>query len=228
MIDLEKIDFSKKRSFKLCIKLFDQKMSFPIFDEVEKFKSSDEVEINLSKIFYFFTKNLNISSNQSLKQFFKNEEVDFRILIDDDWNNPLAQCQTMCLSFFEPDSDTLRVKNTLNFFSSELKHFKCQVYIGLKNDHEIVSNDMNFYSYDKNNLIYLTLQNYYSYHAFPSDWYELFLPQDYHIEEEDNDYDLDLIIDRFINEIEFNDKKKLNLKYRNFYILNKIFILMLP
>ena len=65
-------------------------------------------------------------------------------------------------------------------------------------------------------------QVYYSYHAFPSDWYELFLPQDYHIEEEDNDYDLDLIIDRFINEIEFNDKKKLNLKYFYFMKLNFI------
>ncbi len=109
MIDLEKIDFSKKRNFKLYIKLFDQKIGFQIFDEVDKFKSSDEVEINLSKIFYFFTQKLNPSSNQSLKQFFKNEEVDFRIVIDDDWNNPLAQCQTMCLSFFEPDSETLRI-----------------------------------------------------------------------------------------------------------------------
>ncbi len=212
MIDLEKIDFSKKRNFKLYIKLFDQKIGFQIFDEVDKFKSSDEVEINLSKIFYFFTQKLNPSSNQSLKQFFKNEEVDFRIVIDDDWNNPLAQCQTMCLSFFEPDSETLRIKNTLNFFSSDMKHFKCQVYIGLKNDHDIVSKDINFYSYDSENLLYLTNSNYYSYHAFPSDWYELFLPQDYHIEEEDNDFDLDLLIDRFINDIEFNDKKKPFLK----------------
>ncbi len=93
-----------------------------------------------------------------------------------------------------------------------MKHFKCQVYIGLKNDHDIVSKDINFYSYDSENLLYLTNSNYYSYHAFPSDWYELFLPQDYHIEEEDNDFDLDLLIDRFINDIEFNDKKKPFLK----------------
>ena len=211
MIDLEKIDFNKTKNFKLYIKLFDQKVGFQIFDTVDKFKSSNEVEINLSKIFYFFTSNLP-NDNQSLKNFFKNEEVDFRIVIDDDWNNPLAQCQTMCLSFFDPESDTLRVKNTLNFFSSEMKHFKCQVYIGLKNDNQVVSNDMNFYNYDPQSLIYLTYKNYFSYHAFPSDWYELFLPQDYHIEEEDNDYDLDLIINRFINEIEFNDKKKTNLK----------------
>ena len=147
-----------------------------------------------------------------MKQFFKNEEIDFRIVVDDDWNNPLAQCQTMCLSFFEPESDTLRVKNTLNFFSSEMKHFKCQVYIGLKNDNQIISKDMNFYSYEKENLIYLTHSNYYSYHEFPSDWYELFLPQDYHIDEEENVYDLDLLIDRFINDFEFNNKKKNNLK----------------
>jgi hypothetical protein len=124
----------------------------------------------------------------------------------------LAQCQTMCLSFFDPDSDTLRVKNTLNFFSSEMKHFKCQVYIGLKNDNKIISNDMNFFNYDSQNLIYLTNKNYFAYHALPSDWYELFLPENYNIEEEDNDYDLDLIISRFINEMEFNDKKKTNIK----------------
>lgn len=212
MIDLSKIEFNKSINYKLYIKLFDKKISFPIFDEVERFKSCDEVEINLSKIFYFFTNNTIPGTNQNLKQFFKNEEIDFRIVIDDDWNNPLAQCQTMCLSFFEPESDTLRVKNTLNFFSSEMKHFKCQVYIGLKNDNQIISKDMNFYSYEKENLIYLTHSNYYSYHEFPSDWYELFLPQDYHIDEEENVYDLDLLIDRFINDFEFNNKKKNNLK----------------
>lgn len=178
---------------------------------MEKFKSSNEVEINLSKIFYFFTNGIP-QENQNLKNIFKNEEVDFRIVVDEDWNNPLAQCQTMCLSFFDADSDTLRVKNTLNFFSSEMKHFKCQVYIGLKNDGKVISKDMDFYKYDEGGLIYLTQKNYFSFHAFPSDWYELFLPQDYHIEEEDNDYDLDLVINRFINDIEFNDKKKANIK----------------
>ena len=71
---------------------------------------------------------------------------------------------------------------------------------------------MNFYNYDPQSLIYLTNKNYFAYHALPSDWYELFLPEDHNMEEEDNDYDLDLIINRFINDIEFNDKKKTNIK----------------
>ncbi len=155
----------------MYIKLFDQKYGIPIFTDINKFKSTDEVEINLSKIFYFFTR-----ENSNLKQVLKNEEVDFRVVINDDWHSPLAQCVTTCLAFYENEnsSKTARVKNTLNFFSSQMKYFKCQVYVGLNYDGPIYTNDMPFYDYKFSEIIYLTNQNYFSHHELPNGWYELF------------------------------------------------------
>jgi len=81
-----------------------------------------EVELNLAKMFYFFSDN-----NSNIKQILKNEVVDFRIVINDDWHNPLAQCQTSCFATFDLESKNVRIKTTLNFFSPQITRFKCQV-----------------------------------------------------------------------------------------------------
>lgn len=203
-MEIDKLIFDETTNYKIYIKLFNQKIGIPIFNDLEKFVSKDEVELNLSKIFYFFT-----NENSNLKQILKNEEVDFRVVLNDDWNNPVAQCQTMCLSVFDPDTKTVRVKNTLNFFSSIIKYFKCQVYVGLTNDGTILSENIPLYSYKLTNSIFLTDHDYYSYHPLPDDWYELFIPADSHIEEDAN-YDLDLLIDKMIDDLEFSDKRKKN------------------
>lgn len=199
MIELDKLAFEDRFNYKLYIKLFDQKFGIPIFTDIEKFKAQDEIEINLSKIFYFFT-----LDNSTLKQILKNEEVDFRIVINDDWANPLAQCVTTCLSFYENESatKTARVKNTLNFFSNELKYFKCQVYVGLNNDGEIQSKEMPFYPHKTFNSILLTDQDYFSYHPLPDDWYELFVQPDTRMDEF-YDFNLDQAIDKIIYDLEY-------------------------
>lgn len=204
MLEVNKITFEDNLNFKLYIKLFDQKVGIPIFNDIEKFKSHDEVEINLSKIFYFFT-----TENTHLKHILKNEEVDFRIVINDDWFNPLAQCVTTCLSFFDHETatKTARVKNTLNFFSNALKYFKCQVYVGLNNDGEILAENIPLYNFKLTNSIYLTDSDYFSYHPLPDDWYELFMPSDASIEDF-HDYNLETMIDKIIHDLEFRDKKK--------------------
>ncbi len=202
MVQLDRLIFDETKNYKLYIKLFDQKIGIPILEDLEKFISSDEVELNLSKIFYFFTNEFT-----NLKQFLKNEEVDFRIVINDDWSNPVAQCQTNCLSFFDPETTTVCVKNTLNFFSNELKYFKCQVYIGLTNDGNILSENLPFYGYKLSNSVFLTDNDYFSYHPLPDDWYELFIQPDTRIED-DIDYDLDKMIDKIILDLEFADKRK--------------------
>lgn len=202
MIELEKLNFDDKTNYKLYVKIFDQKINIPILNDMQKFKSSDEVELNLSKIFYFFT-----NEHSNLKQILKNEEVDFRIVVNDDWNNPIAQCQTMCLASFDLETKTVCVKNTLNFFSNELKYFKCQVYIGMSNDGNILSETMPLYNYKLTNSIYLTDSDYYSHHPLPDDWYELFIPSGTRIED-DNDYDLDKMVDQIIYDLEFTDKRK--------------------
>jgi hypothetical protein len=205
MIELEKLHFDDSINYKLYIKLFDQKFGIPIFNDIEKFKSHDEVEINLSKIFYFFT-----TDNSNLKQILKNEEVDFRIVINDDWHNPLAQCVTTCLSFFENETatKTARVKNTLNFFSNDLKYFKCQVYVGLNNDGEILSLDnISFYPFKGSNNLYLSEQDYFSYHPLPDDWYELFIPPESTMEDY-YDLNLDSKIDKIIYDLEFDQNIK--------------------
>lgn len=202
MIDIEKLQFEEKINYKLYIKLFDQKCDIPIFTDINKFVSNDEVEINMSKIFYFFT-----TENTNLKQILKNEEVDFRIVMNDDWNNPIAQCQTTCLSFFDPETATVRVKNTLNFFSNHMKYFKCQVYIGLNNDKNILAENLPFYSYKLTNTIFLTDQDYYSHHPLPDDWYELFIPPESQVEDE-YIYDLDQVLDNLVKELEIKVTKK--------------------
>lgn len=201
-IELEKLIFDEKTNYKLVIRLFNQKFSIPIFNDLDKFHSKDEVELNLSKIFYFFT-----NKGSNLKQILKNEEVDFRIVLNDDLNNPIAQCQTNCLSFFDTETKTVRVKNTLNFFSNTLKFFKCQVYIGLTKDGKILSENIPLYSYKLTNSIYLTEQDYFSHHPLPDDWYELYIPPDTPMDEE-NDFNLDIMIDNLINDLEFTDKRK--------------------
>ena len=57
----------------------DQKVSIPIFDDSRKFISPSEINLNILKIFYFFT-----SDNYNLKLSLKNEIIDFRIIINDD------------------------------------------------------------------------------------------------------------------------------------------------
>lgn len=204
MIELNKIPFEDSINYKLYIKLFDQKFGIPIFNDIEKFKSHDEVEINLSKIFYLFS-----TDNSSLKQILKNEEVDFRIVINDDWHNPLAQCVTTCLSFFENETatKTARVKNTLNFFSNDLKYFKCQVYVGLNNDGEILSDNILLYPFKSSNNLYLSEQDYFSYHPLPDDWYELFIPPESTMEDY-CDLNLDSKIDKIIYDLEFDQNIK--------------------
>ena len=60
-------------SYKLGIKFFEQTITIPIFEKMTSNKaamSKNEVELNLAKVFYFFT---NETSN--LKQILKNEIV---------------------------------------------------------------------------------------------------------------------------------------------------------
>ncbi len=84
--------------------------------------NTNEVELNLAKMFYFFS-----DENSNVKQILKNEVVDFRIVVNDDWYNPLAQCQSTTFSSFDLENKNVRIKTTLNFFSPEIKFFKCQV-----------------------------------------------------------------------------------------------------
>jgi hypothetical protein len=204
MLEIKKFTFEENLNYKLYIKIFDQKFGIPIFNGLENFTEENEVEINRSKIFYFFT-----TESSNLKQVLKNEEVDFRIVLNEDWQNPVAQCVTTCLSFYDKDAaaKTSRVKNTLNFFSQTLKYFKCQVYIGLNNDGEIMSDNIPLFNYKLLNTIYLTEIDYYSYHPLPDDWYELFVPPNTSIVE-NQDNNLEAIIDNIIHDLEFNDKKK--------------------
>jgi hypothetical protein len=219
MFDWKKFKFDEKTNYKLYIKIFDQLVGIPIFAEMKKFISSDEVEINLSKIFYFFS-----NEYTNLKQILKNEEIDFRIVINDDWRNPIAQCQTMCLSFYDEGikGKPMRVKNTLNFFSSEVKHFKCQAYIGLNNDGDVLVENFHLYGYKFPNPVFLTDLDYYSFHPLPNDWYELFAPQESEIEQEERNknkesfLDIEEMIDKIIYELELNDsRKKKKEKYNN-------------
>ena len=175
MIDLNTIAFTEDTNYKLYIKLFDQKFGIPILNDLEKFTKIDEVEINVSKIFYFF-----INDISNLKNILKKEQVDFRLVLNDNWDNPIAQCQTSCLAFFDNETvvkSTVTVKKILNFFLTDAKFFKCQVYIGLNNDLEIPSENLPLYNYKMTGCLFLTYLDYYSYHPLPDDWLELFLPQ---------------------------------------------------
>jgi hypothetical protein len=181
MIDLNSIPMNEDTNYKLYIKLFDQRFGIPIFTDIKKFTSTDEIEINVSKIFYFFT-----NDNSNLKNILKKEEVDFRLVLNDNWDNPVAQTQTSCLSFYDNESmmkNTVTVKKILNLFFSDAKYFKCQVCIGLNNDMEIPAENLPLYNYKTSASFFLTYLDYFSYHPLPDDWLELFLPDDAAIRE---------------------------------------------
>lgn len=193
-----------KTNYKLYITLFNQKIAIPIFTEMKQFLSKDEVEINSSKIFYFFS-----TENSNIKQILRNEEVDFRIVLNDKWNEPLASCKTTCFSCYEDNvkEKPMTSRTVLNFFSDYIKHFKCQVFIGLKNDGMVQTENLQMYCYKLPNPIYITDLDYYSYHSLPNDWYELYIPPDTKIEDEAN-YEIEKIIDNIINNLEGKEKKK--------------------
>lgn len=201
-IQLGKLNLDEKQTYKMFIKLFDHKVSVKIFENLDKFKSKDEVELNFSKMFYFFSNDLN-----GLKQLLKNETIDFRIVANDDWDSPIAQCQAQCLSFFDTNTSTFRVKNIFNFFSNEIKHFKCQTYIGLTNDGSIYSDKLVLYNYRFLNCLYLTDMNYFSYHPLPDEWSELFLSEGTNFEDEDFHLDLESAVNDIIANLGFKDHK---------------------
>ena len=112
-----------KTNYKLYISIFNQKIGIPIFTEMKQFLSQNEVELNTSKIFYFFS-----SESSAVKQILRNEEVDFRIVLNDKYNEPLAQCKTACFNNYEDSfkDKPMTTKKILNFFSDYIEHFKCQ------------------------------------------------------------------------------------------------------
>ncbi len=175
---------------------------------MNRFVSETEVDLNFLKIFYFFTTEIN-----SLKHIFKNEIIDFRIIINDDWNTALVECQTTCLSFFDPAIGTIRVKSILNFFSkkNEIKPFKCQLYIGYTEDKDIYSDKLNMYKY-KNTNLYMTDNEYYSYHPLPKEWNELFLTDRTEITsgelEEDEKLKIAEIVDKILIDLNLKETKE--------------------
>lgn len=201
-IELEKLKFEDKIEYKFCVKVFDQKFSIPIFEDAKKIVAKDEIELNFSKMFYFFSSDVN-----TLKSVLKNEVVDFRIIRNDDWNNPIAQCQTQCFFFFESEPATFRIKNIFNFFSDEMSFFKCQTYIGLTKDGEVSTNRLNLYNYRMLNNIYLTEPEYFSYHPLPDDWYELFVPEENNFKEE-VEPDIEGLVNNIINNLGFSEGKE--------------------
>ena len=196
-----------KTNYKLYISIFNQKVGIPIFTEMKQFISEDEVELNTSKIFYFFS-----SDTSNVKQILRNEEVDFRIVLNNKYNEPLAQCKTACFNNYEDSfkDKPMTTKKILNFFSDYIKNFKCQVYLGLKNDGLVQTENLQMYCYKLPNPIYLTELNYYSYHTLPNDWYELYLPPDTNLEDDNavNNYEIEKKIDDIILALEGKEKKK--------------------
>ena len=196
-----------KTNYKLYISIFNQKIGIPIFTEMKQFLSPNEVELNCSKIFYFFS-----SETSAVKQILKNEEVDFRIVLNDKYNEPLAQCKTTCFNNYEDSfkDKPMTTKKILNFFSDYIKHFKCQMYLGLKNDGIVQTENLQMYCHKLPNPIYLTDLNYYSYHTLPNDWYELYLPPDTNVEDDNtiNNYEIEKKIDDIILTLEGKEKKK--------------------
>ena len=196
-----------KTNYKLYISIFNQKIGIPIFTEMKQFLSPTEVELNTSKIFYFFS-----SETSAVKQILRNEEVDFRIVLNDKYNEPLAQCKTTCFNNYEDSfkDKPMTTKKILNFFSDYIKHFKCQMYLGLKNDGIVQTENLQMYCHKLPNPIYLTELNYYSYHTLPNDWYELYLPPDTNVEDDNavNNYEIEKKIDDIILTLEGKEKKK--------------------
>ena len=196
-----------KTNYKLYITIFNQKIGIPIFTEIKQFINKSEVELNTSKIFYFFT-----SETSSIKPILKNEEVDFRIILNEKYNEPLAECKTTLFSSYEDGfkSKPMTAKKILNFFSDYIKHFKCQLYVGLKNDGIVQTDNLQMFCYKLPNPIFITELNYYSYHTLPNDWYELFLPPGTNIQEDNtvNIYEIEKKIDEIILSLEGKEKKK--------------------
>lgn len=116
----------------------------------------------------------------------------------------MAQCQTACLASFDSETKTVVIKNTLNFFSDEIKFFKCQAYIGLTNDGQVVAENINLYNYKLTGSILLSDEDYYSHHALPDDWYELFLPEgEVFGDENDRMNQVEKQIDKIIADLDF-------------------------
>ena len=60
--------------------------------------------------------------------------------------------------------------------SDYIKHFKCKMHLGLKNDGIDQTENLQTYCHKLPNPIYLKKDfNYYSYHILPINWYVLFL-----------------------------------------------------
>ena len=194
-----------KTNYTLYITIFNQKISIPIFTEMKQFISYDEIELNTSKIFYFFT-----TENSNIKQILRNEEINFRIVLNDKYNEPLAECRTCCFNNYEDNFKTkpMTTKKILNFFSDYIKHFKCQMYLGLKNDGIVPTENLQMYCYKLPNPIYITDLNYYSYHILPNDWYELYVPPNTKIEDDMSNYNIEKQIDEIIEKLEGKDVKK--------------------
>lgn len=204
-IDVGNVEFNSSTEYKLYIKVFDEKFSIPIFEDKKKIISKEEIELNFAKIFYFFS-----SEVSSLKSILKNEVVDFRIVKNDNYDQPFAQCQTQCFFFFENDTKTFRIKNIFNFFSDEINFFKMQIYIGLTNDGDVSTNKMVLYNYKLLGNIYLTDPMYYSYHPLPDDWHELFVPEGIDFKELQNQSinEIDQVINDIVNNLGFTDSRK--------------------
>lgn len=82
-----------------------------------------------------------------------------------------------------------------------------QAYIGLTNDGQIVSENINLYNYKLTNSILISDEDYYSHHPLPDDWFELFLPEGNSLEEE-NDNIAEKQIDKIIADLDFKLVKK--------------------
>lgn len=195
--------YEAETNYTLSITLFNQKLAIPILTEEKHFVTEEEVDINKAKMFYFFT-----SENSTLKQIMRNEEIEFKLILNEKWNEPLAQCKTTLFSCYDDNvkERPLTSKTILNFFSDYIKHFKCQVYFGLKNDGIVSTESLQMYCYKLPNPIYITDLDYYSYHPLPNDWYELFIPPDAQIEDGDS-YDAEKEVDHLIKELEGKEKK---------------------
>jgi len=84
------------------------------------------------------------------------------------------------------------------------------MYLGLINDGIVQTENLPMYCHKLPNPIYLTDLNYYSYHTLPNDWYELYLPPDTNVEDDNaiNNYEIEKKIDDIILTLEGKEKKK--------------------
>lgn len=207
-----------KTNYKLVIKIFKQQIELPIFTEMKDFTKKDEVELNVSKIIYFFTP----TENCNVREILKKEQIEFKIVLNDKYNDPIGSCLTKCFSCFEECGKvpTITSKNVLNFFSDYVPNFKCQAHIGVQMDNKIHSNDMNlyaYYNYDNKEKIYLTDNDYYSFDPLPPDWYELFKSNDTINSNQDDDLDIKIenITNSIVASLSNTGSKRKHLKDKN-------------